>query len=116
MRVKRISAARVISLMVHAISGLILSIYIVSQTTPFKDLMGAEVFSSREPLQPKVRKPVVKIVIVPFQMRLFLGSSWQQSLPQKSGYYMNQPIIAKQQHHPVGRLPERRRVVKPSVE
>ena len=72
MRVKRISAARVISLMVHAISGLILSIYIVSQTTPFKDLMGAEVFSSREPLQPKVRKPVVKIVIVPFQMRLFL--------------------------------------------
>ena len=68
MRVKRISAARVISLMIHAIIGLILSIYIVSQTTPFKDLMGAEVFSSREPLQPKVRKPVVKIVIVPYSV------------------------------------------------
>ena len=104
--------------MIHAIIGLILSIYIVSQTTPFKDLMGAEVFSSREPLQPKVRKPVVKIVIVPYSVsnEIILGSSWHQSLPQKSGYSMNQPIIAKQQHHPFGRLPERRRVVKPSVE
>ncbi len=44
---------------------------------------------------------------IQFQMRLFSGSNWRQSLPQKSEYSTSQPIIAKQRHHPFGGLPKR---------
>ena len=65
MRIKRLSSALVISVVCHFIVAVIVGLHWVTQTQPFKDLIGAEVLQSKEPPKPKVRKPVVKPVIKP---------------------------------------------------
>ena len=65
MRIKRLSSALVLSVACHFIVAIIVGFHWVTQTQPFKDLIGAEVLQPKEPLKPKVRKPVVRPVIKP---------------------------------------------------
>ena len=65
MSAKKTSGAFMTSLVLHGIIALVASLYLVTQTEQFKDLVGAEVLQPKEPPKPKVRKPVVKPVIKP---------------------------------------------------
>ena len=65
MRIKRLSSALVVSVACHFIVVVIVGLHWVTETQPFKDLIGAEVLQPKEPPKPKARKPVVKPVIKP---------------------------------------------------
>ena len=65
MNAKKISGALIGSLMIHGIIMLIASIFYVTQTAQFKDLMGVEVLQSMAPSRPQVRTPVIKPVLKP---------------------------------------------------
>ena len=65
MRIKRLSSALVLSAACHFIVAVIVGLHWVTETQPFKDLIGAEVLQPKEPPKPQARKPVVKPVIKP---------------------------------------------------
>jgi hypothetical protein len=53
------------SLILHGVLALVMGVYLVTQTQQFKDIIGAEVLSAKEPPKPQVRKPVIKEVVKP---------------------------------------------------
>ena len=65
MSAKKTSGAFMTSLVIHLVIAFVASLYLVSQTQQFKDLVGADVLKAKDPPKPKVRKPVVKPVIKP---------------------------------------------------
>ena len=65
MRIKRLSSALVLSAACHFIVAVIVGLHWVTETQPFKDLIGAEVLQPKEPPKPQARKLVVKPVIKP---------------------------------------------------
>ncbi len=65
MRTKRTSRAFMTSLVLHLAIAFIVSLYLVSQTRQFKDLVGVDVLKFSKPPKPTVRKPVVKSPIKP---------------------------------------------------
>jgi len=62
---KRTSGAFLTSLIIHLIIGFIVAVLLVSQTQQFKDLVGADVLSVKDPPKPKVRKPIIKPIQKP---------------------------------------------------
>ena len=65
MRGKITSYALMSSLVLHIVIGFAAGLYLLTQTDPFKDLMGIEILNSKKPLQPKVGKLVVKPIVKP---------------------------------------------------
>ena len=65
MRAKRTSRAFMTSLVLHLAIAFIVSLYLVSQTRQFTDLVGVDVLKLSKPPKPTVRKPVVKSPIKP---------------------------------------------------
>ena len=61
-----VSRSWFISLAIHLCLAAIIGAYLVTQTQPFKDLMGVEVLqSAKTPPKPQVRRPVIKPVQKP---------------------------------------------------
>ena len=54
-----------VSLVIHGIIMLVASIFYITQTAQFKDLVRVEVLQSQAPPVPQVRKPVIKPVLKP---------------------------------------------------
>ena len=65
MRMKRISTALIISLVLHLAIVFITGIYLITQTPRGRELINAEVLQLKVPPGPKVRKPIVKPAIKP---------------------------------------------------
>ncbi len=65
MRMKRISTALIISLVLHLAIVFIAGIYLITQTPRGRELINAEVLQLKVPPGPKVRKPIVKPAIKP---------------------------------------------------
>ena len=65
MRMKRISTALIISLVLHLAIVFIAGIYLITQTPRGRELINAEVLQLKVPPGPKVRKPIVKPTIKP---------------------------------------------------
>ena len=63
--VKRTSQSFIVALIIHGVIGLVVSIYLITQTQPFQDFIDASILNPADPPKPKVRKPVVKPVIKP---------------------------------------------------
>ena len=53
------------SLMLHIVIAFAAGLYLLTQTDPFKDLMGIEILHPKNPPQPKVGKFVVKPIVKP---------------------------------------------------
>lgn len=64
MRAKRTSRAFMTSLVLHLAIAFIVSLYLVSQTRQFKDLVGVDVLKFSKPPKPTVRKPIVILHVV----------------------------------------------------
>lgn len=61
-----VSRSWFISLTIHLCLAAIIGAYLVTQTQPFKDLMGVEVLqSAKTPPKPQVRRPVIKPIQKP---------------------------------------------------
>ena len=65
LRLKTTSQSLVISLVIHGLIVFILSVYLISQTKPFQDLIDATFLDTPDPPKPKVRKLMIKPVIKP---------------------------------------------------
>ena len=65
MRMKRISGALIISVVLHLTIAFVTGIYLITQTPQFRELISAEVLQRKVPPGPKVRKPIVKTAIKP---------------------------------------------------
>ncbi len=65
MRMKRISTALIISLVLHLAIVFITGIYLITQTPRGREFINAEVLQLKVPPGPKVRKPIVKPAIKP---------------------------------------------------
>ncbi len=65
MRLKRTSSALLIASVLHLIVMFIAGIYLITQTTDFRELIGLEVFRLEAPPGPKVQKSVVKQAVKP---------------------------------------------------
>lgn len=90
MRIKRLSSALVLSVACHFIVAVIVGLHWVTQTQQFKDLIGVEVLQPKEPLKPKIRKPVVKPVIKPIvPMQNSVITVQEQSQPMLRGHNTN---------------------------
>ena len=62
---KTTSQSCIVSLIIHGIVGLVVSIYLIAQTQPFQDFIDASILKPPDPPKPIVRKPIVKPVIKP---------------------------------------------------
>ncbi|MCZ6679688.1 MAG: DUF4159 domain-containing protein [Candidatus Poribacteria bacterium] len=66
---KPTSQSLMISLIIHGLMALGLSVYMIVHTAPFQDFMDATFLKSPDPPKPKVRKPVIKPVTKPIVPR-----------------------------------------------
>ena len=65
MPTQRTKGALITSLVIHGGLAIIIAVLLVTQTHQFKDLLGVEVYQSKVPPKPQVRKPVFKPIPKP---------------------------------------------------
>ena len=65
MRMKKISSALMISVVLHLVIVFVTGIYLITQTPRFQEFIGADVIQLKVPPGPKVRKPILKSTLKP---------------------------------------------------